>query len=60
MAGRDLVFFQVLKATLSSGDICLQDWSVLQGRALRTFVVPFGRVEERVFVSFFLEIQKGG
>ena len=59
MAGRDLVFFQVLKATLGSGDVCLQAWSVLQGSALRTFVVLFGRLEERLFVAFFLEIQKG-
>ena len=39
IAGRDLVFFQVLKATLGSGDVCLQAWSVLQGPAVLAFVV---------------------
>ena len=45
MGGRKLEkldFLQVLKATLGTGDMCLQAWSVLQGPAVLAFVVlPF-------------------
>ena len=42
MGGRKLEkldFLQVLKATLGSGDMCLQAWFVLQGPAVLAFVV---------------------
>ena len=42
MGGRKLEkldFLSVLKATLGSGDMCLQAWFVLQGPAVLAFVV---------------------
>ena len=37
-----LDFLQVLKATLGTGDMCLQAWFVLQGPAVLALVVlPF-------------------
>ena len=39
---RELVFLQVQKATLGTGDMCLQAWFVLQGPSVLAFVVlPF-------------------